>query len=55
MANDDIMITTEVLKYLRISRVTLIKWRRKRKLPFHKLGGRYRYRKSEIDEWMSKR
>ncbi|MFA5143950.1 MAG: helix-turn-helix domain-containing protein [Candidatus Omnitrophota bacterium] len=52
---DDIMTTSEVLKYLKISRMTLYKWMRKKKLPFHKLGGRYRYRTNEIDKWISKR
>jgi excisionase family DNA binding protein len=52
---DVLMTAPEVMEYLKISKVTLYKWMKHKKLPFHKLGGRYRYRRSEIDKWISKR
>ena len=48
---DELLTDAEVQELLKMSRTTL--WRlRKRGLPHLKIGGRYRYRKSELLRWM---
>ncbi|MGB7296810.1 MAG: helix-turn-helix domain-containing protein [Candidatus Aminicenantales bacterium] len=42
----------EMLEYLRISKGTLDKMMRKREIPFHKIGKRVLFKKSDIDRWL---
>ena len=48
----DVMTTEETVKYLRISRKTLLKLVRHGELPARKVGKNYRYLKSEINEFL---
>jgi len=38
--------------YLRISRATLYKLLRSRKIPASKVGGQWRFRKERLDKWL---
>ena len=42
----------EVAKYLSITEDTARQWTRNGKLPAYKAGKRYKYKLSEIDEWV---
>lgn len=53
-ASSDLMKTEEVLGYLGISRTKLWQLVNKEGLPAFKIGGDYRYRRSEIDAWIEK-
>lgn len=53
-ASSDLMKTEEVLGYLAISRTKLWQLVNKEGLPAFKIGGDYRYRRSEIDAWIEK-
>ena len=42
----------EVAAYLGIKRDTVYKWIERRKMPAHKVGRLWKFRKQEIDEWV---
>ncbi|MCK5600985.1 helix-turn-helix domain-containing protein [Candidatus Pacearchaeota archaeon] len=42
----------EIATYLGIKRDTIYKWLEKKNLPAHKVGGLWKFKKNEIDEWI---
>lgn len=52
--DDKILTLEEVGKYLKIRKRTLYKWVKEGTIPACKLGGAWRFRKKEIDEWIDK-
>lgn len=48
----DILTITEAAEYLRIAKDTLYKYATEGFVPAFKLGNRWRFRKSALDEWM---
>ena len=55
---DEIMTAEQAAEYLKLSIHTLASWRRptsKVDLPFVEVGGSIRYRKADIDAWMTSR
>lgn len=42
----------ETQEYLGVGRETILNWIAKRNLPAHKVGKLWRFRLSEIDEWV---
>jgi len=42
----------ELTKYLQVSRESVLEWIAERGLPAHKLGRLWRFKYSEIDEWI---
>lgn len=44
----ELLTESEVLRLLRISRTTLYNLRKEEKIPYYKIGGRYRYDKDEV-------
>jgi len=48
----EVMTTQEAVKYLRISRKTLLKLVHDGEIPARKVGKNYRYLKSEIDHFL---
>ena len=55
---DEILTAEQAAEYLQLSIHTLASWRRptsKATLPFIEVGGSIRYRKADIDSWLSKR
>ena len=42
----------DVCEYLSVSRHTLLRWMSSLGMPAHKIGGTWRFRTSEIDEWV---
>ncbi|MBL1404837.1 MAG: helix-turn-helix domain-containing protein [Rhizobiales bacterium] len=52
--NNDIMTMKEVADYLKLNEKTAYRLTSDGKLPAFKVGGSWRFRKSEIDEWTKK-
>ncbi|GEQ98146.1 DNA-binding protein [Iodidimonas gelatinilytica] len=48
----DILTIKEVAEYLRITEKTAYRLASERKIPGFKVGGSWRFQKSEIDEWI---
>ena len=42
----------EAAEYLGIKSVTLRKWIKEQKIPCHKIGKLWKFKKAEIDEWV---
>jgi excisionase family DNA binding protein len=42
----------EIAAYLGIKRDTVYKWIERKKMPAHKVGSLWKFRKDEIDEWV---
>lgn len=43
----------EVSKYLGVGRTTVYKWIERHGLPAHKTGRLWRFRKEEVDKWIT--
>ena len=52
MANDEIFTIKEVAAYLKLAEKTAYRLASEGKLPGFKVGGSWRFRKSEIDRWI---
>ncbi len=52
MENKDLMTREEVMKYLRISNMTLHRLMKNHNFPYIKLGKRVLFRKEEIDAYL---
>ena len=42
----------EIAEYLGVKRDTLYKWIIRKKMPAHKVGRLWKFRKAEIDKWI---
>ena len=52
--NSDIMTMKEVADYLKLNEKTAYRLTSEGKLPAFKVGGSWRFKKSEIEEWIEK-
>jgi len=52
---DDILTIDEVAKYLRVSERTVYDWAQKGEIPSGKIGTVWRFKKSEIERWVTER
>jgi excisionase family DNA binding protein len=50
----ELMTTTELAKYLRISTASVYRLVRQKQIPVSKVGRQLRFRKDTIDVWLSK-
>ncbi len=48
----DILIIKEVAEYLRITEKTAYRLASEQKIPGFKVGGSWRFRRAEIDDWI---
>ena len=53
MPNDDIMTVKELAEYLKIAKNTAYRFALEKRLPGFKVGEIWRFRKSQIDLWIS--
>ena len=53
MIDDSILTIDEVAKYLRVSERTVYDWAQKGEIPSGKIGTVWRFRKSEIENWVN--
>lgn len=49
----DILTLAEVASYLRVTKRTLYRLAQERALPAFKLGGTWRFRRDELDQWIT--
>ena len=54
MPNDDIMTVRELADYLKIAEKTAYRFASEGKVPGFKVGSAWRFRKSDIDEWIKR-
>jgi excisionase family DNA binding protein len=54
MKDRDVLTVKELAGYLRVKDLTVYKHVNMGKIPGFKLGSHWRFRKSEIDEWIKK-
>ena len=52
---DDILTIEEVAKYLRVSERTVYDWAQKGEIPAGKIGTVWRFKKTEIENWVNER
>ena len=52
---DDILTIEEVAKYLRVSERTVYDWAQKGEIPAGKIGTVWRFKKSDLEKWVSDR
>ena len=50
--DSDIITIKEVCEYLKLNEKTAYRLASEKKIPGFKVGGSWRFRKSEIDEWI---
>ncbi|MDR2478079.1 MAG: PTS sugar transporter subunit IIA [Treponema sp.] len=55
MIDDSILTIEEIAKYLRVSERTVYDWAQKGEIPAGKIGTVWRFKKSEIEKWVSDR
>ena len=55
MIEDDILTIEEVAKYLRVSERTVYDWAQKGEIPSGKIGTVWRFKRSEIEQWVNDR
>ena len=46
--------TKEMCTYLGVTRDTLLTWINEKGMPAHKVGGGWKYKPSEVDEWIKR-
>lgn len=51
--NNELMTTDELAEYLRVDRITIYRYLKEGKIPALRIGGRWRFRRSDIDEWLT--
>ncbi len=52
--DDELMTTRQLMEFLGLSRTKIWELVNKEQLPAFKIGGDYRYRRSEVLEWLEK-
>ena len=52
MLNDNWISIVDAASYLGVKVVTLRKWIKENKIPAHKIGKLWKFKKSELDEWV---
>jgi PTS system nitrogen regulatory IIA component len=55
MIDDDILTIEEVARYLRVSERTVYDWAQKGEIPSGKIGTVWRFKKTEIEQWVNDR
>lgn len=55
MANDEILTIHELSAYLKLNEKTAYRLAAKGDIPGFKVGGSWRFRKSEIDRWIKQK
>lgn len=54
MSADEIMTAKEVAEYLKIAEKTAYRFATEGKIPGFRVGAAWRFKKSQIDEWIAK-
>jgi excisionase family DNA binding protein len=51
--NNDVLTIREVADYLKVNEKTVYGLAQKRRIPAFKVGGRWRFRRADLDAWIS--
>ncbi len=51
--NDDVLTIREVADYLKVNEKTVYSLAQKRRIPAFKVGGQWRFRRGDLDAWIS--
>ena len=52
MAEDRWLSVEEIAAYLGVKRETIYAWLSKKRMPAHKVGRLWKFKRSEVDEWV---
>lgn len=52
VSNDRWLSVEEIAVYLGVKRDTIYKWIERKRLPAHKVGSLWKFRKDEVDDWI---
>ena len=52
MTDDRWFSVDEIADYLGVKRDTLYKWIKRKKMPGHKVGRLWKFRKEQVDKWI---
>jgi PTS system nitrogen regulatory IIA component len=55
MADEPLMSVREIAEYLNVHISSIYMWSQKGQMPAIKMGSMWRYRRSDIDAWLSER
>jgi PTS system nitrogen regulatory IIA component len=55
MTNEPLMSVKELAEYLQVDMSTVYLWSQRGQIPAMKVGKMWRYRRSEIEEWLNQR
>jgi PTS system nitrogen regulatory IIA component len=55
MPNEPLMGVREIAEYLNVHISSIYMWSQKGQIPAIKMGTMWRYRRSEIDDWLNER
>jgi len=53
MVEDRWLSVDEIAQYLGVKRDTVYKWINRKQMPAHKVGRLWKFRRHEIDEWVT--
>ena len=53
MIDDRWLSVDEIAVYLGVKRDTVYKWIERKSMPAHKVGRLWKFRRSEVDEWVT--
>ena len=53
-ADEELLTTRELMAFLNLSRTRIWELVKREQLPAFKVGGDYRYRRSEVDAWLER-
>lgn len=53
VSSDRWLSVDDIAAYLGVKRDTIYKWIDRKKLPAHKVGSLWKFRKEEIDQWVT--
>ena len=52
LGGEDILTAREVAVYLKVNRRTVYRLLKARKIPAFRIGGQWRFKRSELDRWL---
>ena len=55
MADETLMSVREIAEYLNVNISSIYMWSQKGQIPAIKMGTMWRYRRSEIEDWLNER
>jgi len=51
--NENWVSLEEIAKYLDVNKDTIRNWIKKKAIPAHRIGRQWKFKKSEVDEWVA--